>query len=122
MNTVLQSAPPFSDTLTSARIDEPGVGFGGRWEGNIGKGVLVLELRSDGTASINLKRRVRTVYHPCTWDVVGDNNQIICIQSPPVTFRIISISENVIVLSLGDSPRDTCLLHRTPKPVIRRHD
>lgn len=91
----------------------------GLWEGNIGKGILALELRPNGTASLHLIRRVRTVYHSCSWHVTGNAIELVCARNQHVSFPILSLCQDTLVLRVGIDSFDACQLHRTsvlPKP------
>ena len=116
MTAVLNPPLPAANVVASDSGDEHAATLEGHWEGNIGKGVLILELRPDGTAAINLKRRVRSVYHPCTWHVTDNAIQLRCTRDQSLTLPILSVAEDTMVLRMGlDSP-DACLLRRSTVP------
>lgn len=105
--------------LTPVCFSEQTAGLTGLWEGNIGKGILALELRADGTASLHLIRRVRTVYHSCGWHIAGNVIELVCARNQHVSFPILSLTKDTLVLRVGIDSFDICQLHRTsvlPKP------
>lgn len=121
MATALHHPLPAADAVTSDSGNKLAATLEGRWEGNIGKGMFVLELRSDGTAAINLRRRVRSVYHPCTWSATGEIIKIRCSHNQSLTLPILSRSEDSMILRMGVDSPDVCLLHRTPFPQKPLH-
>lgn len=116
MATVLHHSLPAANAVTSDSGNKLAASLEGHWEGKIGKGVFVLELRSDGTAAINLRRRVRTVYHPCTWSATGEMIKLRCSHNQSLMLSILSRSEDSMLLRMGVDSPDVCQLHRTPLP------
>lgn len=93
----------------------------GNWEGNLGKGVLILNLRENGSASIHLRRRVRAIYHPCTWEIQTNAIHLVCSEAQQVTFPILALSKDTLILRVGIDSVDTCLLQRTAESTNPFH-
>ena len=107
MTAVLHRSLPVADVVPSDSGIERAIALEGQWEGNLGKGVFILELRSDGTAATNPQRQVRTVDHPRTWHMTGNAIQLRCTRDQSQTLPILSRSEDPMALRRGVDSADT---------------